>query len=111
MKGDRVRRDIKRNCAFHKDIGHTTDKCVALKDEIERLIRVVYYFKEFIDEPQVANREERPQQQSPEKVCEVLTIIGGLHMIKESHHARDQYTNEAKKTPSSTSAQNGSTTH
>ena len=52
MKDDKVRRDIKRNCAFHKDIGHTTDKCVALKDEIERLIRVGY-FKE--DEPQVAN--------------------------------------------------------
>ena len=50
MKGDRVRRDIKRNCTFHKDIGHTKDKCVALKDEIERLIRVSY-FKEFVDEP------------------------------------------------------------
>ena len=31
-KSERVRRDIKRNCAFHKDIGHATDKCVALKD-------------------------------------------------------------------------------
>ena len=54
MKGDRVRRDIKRNCVFHKDIGHTTDKCVALKDEIKRLIRVGY-FKEFMNEPQAAN--------------------------------------------------------
>ena len=50
MKRDRVRRDIKRNCTFHKNIGHTMDKCVALKDEIERLIRVGY-FKEFVDEP------------------------------------------------------------
>ena len=40
MKEDRVCRDIKRNCAFHKDIGHITDKCVALKDEIKRLIRL-----------------------------------------------------------------------
>ena len=39
MKGDRVRRDIKRNCAFHKDIGCTMDKCVALKEESERLTR------------------------------------------------------------------------
>ena len=31
-------------------MGHTIDKCVALKDEIERLIRASY-FKEFIDEP------------------------------------------------------------
>ena len=50
MKGDRVRRDIKRNYTYHKDIRHTMDKCVALKDEIERLIRLGY-FKEFVDEP------------------------------------------------------------
>ena len=61
MKRDRLRRDLKRNCAFHKDIGHTTDKCVALKDEIKRLIRAGY-FKEFVDEPQTVNREERPRQ-------------------------------------------------
>ena len=55
MKGDKVRRDIKRNCTFHKDIGHTTDKCVALKDEIKRLI-MASHFKEFMDEPQAVNR-------------------------------------------------------
>ena len=66
-KGDRARRDVKRNCAFHKDIGHNTNTCVALKDEIERLIRAGH-FKEFIDEPHAMNREERPRQQSPEKV-------------------------------------------
>ena len=49
-------RVIKRKCVFHKYIGHTTDKCVAFKDEIERLIRGGY-FKEFIDKPQAANRE------------------------------------------------------
>ena len=54
MKGDRVHRDIKKNYAFQKDIGHTTDKCMALKDEIERLIRT-RYFKEFKDEPQATN--------------------------------------------------------
>ena len=50
MKGDRDRKDIKRNCAFHKEIGHTTNKCMALKDKIESLIRACY-FKEFIDGP------------------------------------------------------------
>ena len=50
MKGDRFRRDIKRNCTFHKDIGHTTYKCVAPKDEIERLVRACY-FKDFMNEP------------------------------------------------------------
>ena len=54
MKGDRIRRDIKRNCAFPKDIRHTTDKCMVLKDDIKRLIRAGY-FKEFVDEPQAVN--------------------------------------------------------
>ena len=54
MKGDKVCRDIKRNYAFHKDIENNTDKCLTLKDGIERLIRVGY-FKEFVDEPQAAN--------------------------------------------------------
>ena len=98
MKGDKVYKDIKRNCTFHKDIRHTTDNCVDLKDEIERLI-MESYFKEFIDEPQVVNRKEQPRQQSLEKVYEVLTIIGGLHLAKESHHACDKYANDAKNPP------------
>ena len=98
MKGDRVHRDIKRNCTFHKDIGHTTNKCVALKDEMEMLIKAGY-FKEFIDEPEAVNREEPPRQQSPKKVCEVLTIIGGLHLAKKSHHACDKYAKDAKSPP------------
>ena len=48
MKSKRAQKDLKRNCAFHKDVGHSMDKCVALKDEIERLIRAGY-FKVFFD--------------------------------------------------------------
>ena len=98
MKGDRFRTDIKRNYAFHKDIEHTTDKCVAFKDKIERLIKADY-FKEFVDKPQAANREERPRQRSSKRVREVLTIIGGLHLAKESHHAREKYVNDSKNAP------------
>ena len=43
MKTKRMRNGIKRNYAFHKDIGHTMEKCVALKDEIERLIRANHF--------------------------------------------------------------------
>ena len=32
-------------------------------------------------------------------VHEVLTIIGGLHLAKESHHARDKYAKDAKSPP------------
>ena len=45
------------------------------------------------------NREERPRQRSPEKVREELTIIGGLHLAKESHHARDKYAKDARNPP------------
>ena len=76
MKGDRVHSYIKRNCTFHKDIRHTTDKCVVLKDETKMLI-MAGYFNEFVDEPQAANRKERPRQRSPKKVRKVLSIIGG----------------------------------
>ena len=98
MKNERTRKDIKRNCAFHKDIGHTTDRYVALKDKIERLIRTVH-FNKFIDDQYVANREERPRQWSPEKVHEILTIICGTHLAGESHNARDQYVKDAKTFP------------
>ena len=74
MKADRPRRDVKKKCAFHKDIGHSTERCMVLKDEIERLIRAGH-FKEFLDKPQASTREERPRQQSLERIREVLTIL------------------------------------
>ena len=98
MKGDRARRDIKQNCAFYKDIGHTTDRCIALKEEIERLIRAGH-FKECINEPSMATREERPWQQNPEKVPKVLTIIGGSYLAGESHNTHYKYTKDAKTPP------------
>ena len=61
MKGDRLRRVIKKNCAFHKDIRHNIEIWVALKDEIERLIRV-WHFEKFLDEPQDIAREDQPRQ-------------------------------------------------
>ena len=57
MKGDRVHRDIQRDYTFHKDIGYTIDKCVALKEKFERLIRPGY-FMEFVDELQDVNQED-----------------------------------------------------
>ena len=50
MKSDRSRKDAKKNCAFHKDIRHKIERCVALRDEIEKLMRAGH-FNEFIDEP------------------------------------------------------------
>ena len=35
-------RGTKINTVGHKDIGHTTEECITLKDEIEKLIRCGY---------------------------------------------------------------------
>ena len=35
LRGNRSRRDFRKICAYHKDIGHNTVKCNALRDEIE----------------------------------------------------------------------------
>ena len=39
MKQDRAKRDPNKFCRYHNDIGHHTNNCYALKDEVERLIR------------------------------------------------------------------------
>ena len=53
MRGNRSKRDVRKNCAYHKDIGNNTVKCNELRDEIERLIRVGH-FKELLEnEPPV----------------------------------------------------------
>ncbi|PON41634.1 hypothetical protein PanWU01x14_288080, partial [Parasponia andersonii] len=39
MKRDRTKRDPNKFCRYHNDIGHDTNNCFALKDEIERLIK------------------------------------------------------------------------
>ena len=98
MKNDRSQRDVKKHCAFHKDIGHNTKRCAALRDEIKRLMRAGH-FKEFVNKPRTANRKERPRQQSPKKIREVLTIISGSYLAGESRSVRDKYTKEARTPP------------
>ncbi|XP_074346876.1 uncharacterized protein LOC141685686 [Apium graveolens] len=39
LRGDPEKRDKSRYCRLHKDVGHDTDDCRQLKDEIEYLIR------------------------------------------------------------------------
>ena len=53
-----MRRDVRKNYAYHKDIRHNTVKCNAIRDKIERLIRAGH-FKEFLEnEPQVTVTNE-----------------------------------------------------
>ena len=53
IKRNKSRRDVRKNYAYHKDIGYNTVKSNALRDEIARLIRVGH-FREFLKSvPQV----------------------------------------------------------
>ncbi|PON68030.1 hypothetical protein PanWU01x14_098340, partial [Parasponia andersonii] len=86
MKRDRVRRKPNKFCRYHNDIGHDTNNCFTLKDEIERFIkerRLQQYSKQ--------NNERREEnQQQPLKIqCEVRTIFGGPHVGGDSKRAQD----------------------
>ena len=37
---DHSKKNQNKYCRYHKDVGHTTEECIMLKDEIEKLIRV-----------------------------------------------------------------------
>ena len=42
MRGDHSKRNQNKYCRYHKDVDHTTEECIILKDEIENLIREGY---------------------------------------------------------------------
>ncbi|KAL0319788.1 UNVERIFIED_CONTAM: hypothetical protein Sradi_5240300 [Sesamum radiatum] len=78
-------------CLFHKDRGHSTEECLHLKDEIEKLIRRGY-LKEYVDcsnRPREGNsrppqeRRERetrgnqPNQDNPPTAGVIGVIFGG----------------------------------
>ena len=52
-----------------------------------------------MDEPHAATREEQPQQQSLERIRDVLTIISGPHITGERRSACDIYAKEARTPP------------
>ena len=60
LRGDCSKRNHNNYCRFHKDIGHTTEECITLKDKIEKLIRREY-LQDYIND-----RMTRPQNSKPE---------------------------------------------
>ena len=47
MGGDPSRRNQNLYCIYHRDRGHTTEKCRVLKDHLEQLVKAGY-LKEFV---------------------------------------------------------------
>uniref|UniRef100_A0A2N9G648 Uncharacterized protein n=1 Tax=Fagus sylvatica TaxID=28930 RepID=A0A2N9G648_FAGSY len=88
LRSDPTKRSKDLYCRFHRDHGHTTEDCFALKQQIEALIRQGKLGK-FVrqDKPEVRH-EPRPPRQDENKdrqedrprdiIGEIRTIVGGL---------------------------------
>ncbi|XP_030495153.2 uncharacterized protein LOC115710945 [Cannabis sativa] len=103
MRNARSKRDPNRYCKFHKDIGHTIDKCHQLKDEIESLI-ARGHFKQYVkrqgheyNQPSLPNNpNNQGLQPLPVEGEDILVISGGPHIAGESNNAQKRYVKEIK---------------
>ena len=84
LHGDRLKRNQNKYCRYHKDVGHTIEECIMLKDEIEKLIRH-WYLQDYIN-----GRMPKPQNDAPEAEPphEIWTIFGGPHFARETRGPR-----------------------
>ncbi|KAL5549353.1 hypothetical protein UlMin_004584 [Ulmus minor] len=86
------RRDNTKYCRYHRDIGHITEECRVLKDEIERLIQrgqLRNYVRNDDQQPrQPAQENQQPEQEGED--IEVRVIIGGP-ATGDTNRARKNY--------------------
>ncbi|XP_060968381.1 uncharacterized protein LOC133035948 [Cannabis sativa] len=103
MRHARHKRDATKFCKYHKDIGHTTEECHQLKDEIESLI-VRGHFRQYVKRPGDGQNQPNPPnnlrnqrlQPSPLKEEDILVITRGPHITVESNNAQKRYEKEVK---------------
>ncbi|XP_030478017.1 uncharacterized protein LOC115695060 [Cannabis sativa] len=102
IRGNRNKRDPKKICKYHKDIGHTTLECWVLQDEIEELIRrgkFNKYKKSEESHPRADDKEENQNVSGSRTPRNILTIIGGPHIVGDSRKLQERYAKEAKEKP------------
>uniref|UniRef100_A0A2N9FUY8 Uncharacterized protein n=1 Tax=Fagus sylvatica TaxID=28930 RepID=A0A2N9FUY8_FAGSY len=105
LRSDPTKRSKDLYCRFHRDHGHTTEDCFALKQQIEALIRQGKLGK-FVrqDKPEV-RPESRPPRHEENKnrqedrprdiIGEIRTIVGGLASGGASRSSRKAYARQA----------------
>uniref|UniRef100_A0A2N9HDB7 Uncharacterized protein n=1 Tax=Fagus sylvatica TaxID=28930 RepID=A0A2N9HDB7_FAGSY len=105
LRSDPEKRSKNLYCRFHRDHGHTTEDCFALKQQIEALIRQGKLGK-FVrqDKPDI-HPEPRPPRQDENKdrqedrprdiIGEIRTIVGGLASGGASRSSRKAYARQA----------------
>ncbi|XP_024030831.1 uncharacterized protein LOC112094377 [Morus notabilis] len=106
MKSDPCRRNQKKFCRFHGDVGHHTKDCADLKDKIERVIREGR-LQEFRAERRPRNdghggqndgrrREENQRPEDREPVGVIRTVFGGPYIGGDSRRSQKDYAHEAR---------------
>ncbi|KAL5569084.1 hypothetical protein UlMin_025659 [Ulmus minor] len=94
------RRDNTKYCRYHHDIGHITEECQVLKDEIEILIQrgqLRNYVRGNEQQPrQPAQENQQPRQEGED--IEVRVIIGGP-ATRDTNRARKNYARQARSEP------------
>jgi hypothetical protein len=64
-------------CGFHRDHGHLTEECVALKEQVEALIRQGKLQKYVSRPAKPPAQKEQTEHNRPGPIGEIRTIIGG----------------------------------
>jgi hypothetical protein len=105
LRSDPARRSKDFYCRFHRDHGHTTEDCYALKQQIEALIRQGKLGKFVRQDKPEARPEPRPPRQDENKdrqedrprdiIGEIRTIVGGLVSGGASRSSRKAYARQA----------------
>ena len=85
MAANRSKRNQNKYCWYYKDVGHTTEECITLKDEIEKLI-CRGYLQDYVNA-----RRARPQNETPEAKPphEIRTIFSRPHFASETRRAQE----------------------
>ena len=58
LHGDRSKRNQNKYCRYHKDVSHTTEECITLRDKIEKLIHRMY-FQDYINDRRIKLQNDR----------------------------------------------------
>ena len=95
MRGDRLKRNQNKYYRYHRDIGHTTEECIALKDEIEKLIQKGY-LQNYVRNRGAKPREDQHEAKPPR---EIRTIFGGTHFVGKTQGAQNCCLKEAREGP------------
>ncbi|XP_031275673.1 uncharacterized protein LOC116134124 [Pistacia vera] len=94
MKNPPSARSSRKYCHFHKDNGHHTDECRALKQVIENLIKQGH-FKEYVDNfaPVQGKDQGEPSKKlrDDKGVYSVGVIFGRPHLVGNSQGSQERY--------------------